>query len=125
MSEKTVKEQQEQPICHLFVGTCGYSYTEWVDAGFYPSGTKSGKMLPLYARHFSIIELNYTWYQMPKAEAIDRQRQLVPPGYLFIAKLTRNLTHEIDPREWPDYADRYRDGVSPFVQAGQLTAVLI
>jgi uncharacterized protein YecE (DUF72 family) len=125
MSEKTVKEQQEHNTCHLFVGTCGYSYTEWVDAGFYPPGTKSGKMLPLYARHFSIIELNYTWYQMPKAEAIDRQRQLVPPGYLFIAKLTRNLTHEIDPQEWPDYADRYRDGVSPLVQAGQLTAVLI
>ncbi len=120
---KTDLPHFHQPTCHLFVGTCGYSYTEWVDAGFYPPGTKSGKMLPLYARHFSITELNYTWYQMPKAEVIERQRQLVPPGYPLAAKLTRNLTHEIDPKEWPDYADRYRDGVSPLVQTGQLSAV--
>ena len=122
---KTDLPHLHQPACHLFVGTCGYSYTEWVEAGFYPPGTKSGKMLPLYARHFSITELNYTWYQMPKPEVIERQRQLVPPGYLFAAKLTRDLTHKIDPQAWSDYADRYRDGVSPLVQAGQLAAVLI
>jgi hypothetical protein len=30
---------------------------------------KAGQMLPLYAREFPITELNYTWYQMPRAEA--------------------------------------------------------
>ena len=56
--------------CRLLVGTSGYSYGEWVDAGFYPPGTKSGKMLPVYARTFPITELNYTWYQMPKQMAV-------------------------------------------------------
>ena len=47
-----MKNKPEKSVCRLFVGTSGYSYTEWTDAGFYPPGTKSGKMLPLYARHF-------------------------------------------------------------------------
>ena len=111
--------------CRLFVGTSGYSYAEWTEAGFYPPGTKSGQMLPLYATHFPITELNYTWYQMPRAEAIERQRGLAPPGFLFAAKLTRTLTHEVDPETWPDHAASYRDGISPLLQSGQLAAVLI
>jgi uncharacterized protein YecE (DUF72 family) len=82
-------------------------------------------MLPLYARDFPITELNYTWYQMPRAEAIERQRALVPPGFLFCAKLTRTLTHEIDAKSWPDEAAKYRLGIAPLVQSRQLRAVLI
>jgi uncharacterized protein YecE (DUF72 family) len=107
------------------VGTSGFSYTEWVEAGFYPAGTPSGKMLQLYARCFSITELNYTWYQMPRAEAIERRRRQVPKKFLFAVKLTRTLTHEIDPKRWPDQAILFREGVAPLIQAGQLTAVLI
>ena len=125
MTTIITKEQQGTNTCRLLVGTSGFSYTEWVEAGFYPPGTKSGKMLPLYARKFSITELNYTWYQMPRAEAVERQRQQVPQGFLFAAKLTRSLTHEIDPQKWTDQAVLYREGVAPLVQAGQLVAVLI
>jgi len=109
----------------LCVGTSGYSYSEWIEAGFYPSGTQASRMLPLYARHFAIAELNYTWYQMPKAEAIERQRRLVAPEFLFAVKLTRTLTHEIDTESWSAQVRAYRDGIAPLVQAGQLAAVLI
>jgi len=125
MTATTTKEQKNPETCQLHVGTSGFSYTEWVEAGFYPSDTKSGKMLAQYARCFSITELNFTWYQMPKAEAIDRQRQQVPQEFLFAAKLTRTLTHEIDLRQWRDQADLYREGIAPLVQTGQLIAVLI
>ena len=125
MTAIITKEQQDPNVCRLFVGTSGFSYTEWVEAGFYPSGTKSGKMLPLYARQFPITELNYTWYQMPRAEAIERQRRQVPQEFLFAAKLTRSLTHEIDTQNWPDQAANYREGMAPLIQTGQLIAVLI
>ena len=92
-------EQRKNP-CRLWIGTSGYSYTEWANAGFYPPGTHSGQMLPLYARIFPITELNFTWYQMPKAAAIERMRQHAPPGFRFAAKLTRTLTHEVDPDQW-------------------------
>ena len=111
--------------CRLRVGTSGYSYAEWVDAGFYPPGVKSGSMLPLYARDFAVTELNYTWYQMPKARAVDRMCRLAPAGFRFTAKLTRTLTHEIDPGGWRQDAARYRDGIAPLTQTGQLSAVLL
>ena len=114
-----------KPNCRLRVGTSGYSYTEWVDAGFYPTGTRSAQMLPFYAQTFPITELNFTWYQMPKAPAIERMRQHAPPGFRFAAKLTRTLTHEVDPNQWRGQVSRYRDGMAPLTQARQLTAVLL
>lgn len=107
------------------VGTSGYSYPEWVDAGFYPSGTRPGGMLVLYAQRFAAAELNYTWYQMPKAPAIDRMRRQVPPGFRFAVKLTRTMTHEVDRDQWRGQVALYRDGVAPLVLAGQLAAVLL
>jgi uncharacterized protein YecE (DUF72 family) len=109
----------------ILVGTSGYSYAEWTDAGFYPAGMQSGNMLPFYAKAFPITELNFTWYQMPRAEAIERMRQKVPAGFRFAAKLTRTLTHEIDPRQWQKQAEHFRNGITPLVQARQLAAILV
>lgn len=114
-----------QKPCDIRVGTSGYSYAEWVDAGFYPAGTKSGKMLPVYAQIFPITELNYTWYQMPKAQSLERMRLQVAADFRFTAKLTRSLTHEVDPDQWRGHVAQYRDGVIPLVQAGQMVAILL
>ena len=111
--------------CRLWVGTSGYSYAEWADAGFYPPGTKSAAMLPVYAQNFPITELNFTWYQMPKAHVLERMHQQAPSGFRFAAKLTRTLTHEIDPGQWRGQAAQYRDGIAPLLQARKLVAVLL
>lgn len=125
MTATTAKEHRNSKTCQLYVGTSGFSYAEWIDAGFYPSGTKSGNMLQQYAQCFSIAELNYTWYQMPSAEAVERQCRQVPQEFLFAAKLTRTLTHEIDQQQWRNQTVLYRNGIVPLVRAGQLAAVLI
>ena len=118
---------KKEPIrgCQLRVGTSGYSYAEWADAGFYPPGTKSGDMLPVYAQNFPITELNFTWYQMPKAHALERMHRQAPPDFRFAAKLTRTLTHEIDPGQWRGQAAQYRDGIAPLLQARKLAAILL
>jgi uncharacterized protein YecE (DUF72 family) len=125
MTAITAKKQSDFKTCQFHVGTSGFSYPEWMDAGFYPSGTKSSNMLQQYARCFSTTELNYTWYQMPKAEAVERLRQQVSQEFFFAAKLTRTLTHEIYFPKWSDQAVLYRDGMAPLTLAGQLIAVLI
>ncbi len=107
------------------IGTSGYSYSEWTAAGFYPPNVKQGHMLPLYARRYSVTELNYTWYQLPKAEAIARMLDQAPESFCFAAKLTRTLTHDISAATWPDQATRYRDGIAPLCQAKRLIAVLV
>ena len=125
MVKDVMPSQEFVGINRVRVGTSGYSYSEWVDAGFYPAGTRPGRMLPLYAKRFSAAELNYTWYQMPKAPAIDRMRRQVPPGFRFAAKLTRTMTHEVDRDQWRGQVACYREGVAPLVLAGQLAAVLL
>jgi len=111
--------------CDIHIGTSGYSYAEWAEAGFYPLETKSGGMLACYAQTFAATELNYTWYQMPKPQAVERMRQQVPPGFQFAAKLIRYLTHEIDADAWRGHVKQYRDGIAPLIQARQLAAVLL
>jgi uncharacterized protein YecE (DUF72 family) len=120
-----LKAISQRAACRILVGTSGYSYAEWAEAGFYPPGTRAGEMLPLYARQFGITELNFTWYQLPKAPAIERLMRLAPAGFRFTAKLTRTLTHEVDPGQWRGQAALYREGIAPLVQAGQLSALLL
>jgi uncharacterized protein YecE (DUF72 family) len=115
----------QSPSCRLRIGTSGYSYPEWSDAGFYPPGTPARDMLSLYARDFSITELNYTWYQMPKAAAMERMVPKVPPEFCFAAKLTRTMTHEIDPHDWRGQATLFREGIAPLVQSDRLLAILV
>jgi uncharacterized protein YecE (DUF72 family) len=118
---------KKEPIrgCQIRVGTSGYSYAEWAEAGFYPPGTRSADMLTVYAQNFPITELNFTWYQMPKAHVLERMHRQAPPGFRFAAKLTRTLTHEIDPGQWRGQAARYRDGIAPLLQARKLAAILL
>jgi uncharacterized protein YecE (DUF72 family) len=111
--------------CRLRVGTSGYTYPEWSDAGFYPPGTPSREMLRLYAGRFPITELNYTWYQMPKAAAMERMIPRVPAGFGFAVKLTRTMTHEIDPHDWRGQVTQFREGIAPVVQAGRMWALLV
>lgn len=109
-------------LCPVRVGTCGYSYTEWVDSGFYPAGTRTGEMLEMYSRCFSIVELNYTWYQMARAEALARMVEKAPVHLQFAAKLTRTMTHERDDN-WREQLHQYRAGIVPLLP--RLVAVLV
>ena len=111
--------------CQVWVGTSGYSYPEWTKAGFYPPGTRAGQMLTRYAQLFSVTELNHTWYQMPRAELLDRQRLAAPSSFLFATKLTRTMTHEVDEVRWPEEVATFRGAIVPLVESRQLVAVLV
>lgn len=108
--------------CSVMIGTSGYSYTEWIDAGFYPPGTKSSEMLPQYARQFQVVELNYTWYQMARADAVNRMVAKAPANFRFTAKLTRTLTHERD-ENWQQQLVLFKQGIAPL--RSQLLAILV
>lgn len=111
--------------CRLFIGTSGYAYGEWIEAGFYPAGTRAGTMLDHYAQTFGAIELNYTWYQMPKARAMEQMSLRVPEKFQFSIKLTRTLTHEVKQDLWIKEALLFRQGIAPLEAAGKLLCILI
>ena len=120
--EIIVSSQKGGRGSRLLIGTCGYSYLEWADSGFYPPNTKSAEMLALYGRRFSVVELNYTWYQMARAEALSRMVAAAPAHMLFTAKLTRTMTHERD-RDWRKQAQLYCRGIKALGE--RLLAVLV
>ena len=76
----------------LLVGTSGFDYRDW-RGPFYPRFLKSGDRLAFYAEHFRTVELNVTFYRMPRAEAFRGWRDAVPDDFRFAVKASRYLTH--------------------------------
>jgi uncharacterized protein YecE (DUF72 family) len=76
----------------LLVGTSGFDYKDW-RGPFYPRFLKSGDRLAFYAEQFGTVELNVTFYRMPKAEAFRGWRDAVPDDFRFAVKASRYLTH--------------------------------
>jgi uncharacterized protein YecE (DUF72 family) len=73
-------------------GTSGWSYDEW-KGSFYPEGLPSRKMLAYYAEHFRTVEVNNTFYRMPKPEVLAGWAEQVPDDFRFVLKASRRITH--------------------------------
>jgi uncharacterized protein YecE (DUF72 family) len=76
----------------FFVGTSGYSYTEWKGT-FCPETLPQKKMLSYYAQRFSTVEINNTFYKMPKVGLLESWAQQVPNGFRFALKAPQRITH--------------------------------
>ncbi len=107
----------------VLVGTCGYSYKDWVGP-FYPPGTPQQDFLRFYAREFPVVELNFSFYRQPEAGMLQRMADATPEGFLFALKAHRTMTHEIG-ESWERDIETFRAAVRPLVDAGKLAAVLL
>ena len=72
----------------FIIGTSGYSFADWVGP-FYPPGTRSGEMLSEYVKHFSTVELNFSYYRMPKAKTLAGIAGRTPGGLASGSRPTR------------------------------------
>lgn len=73
-------------------GTSGFSYPQWRGT-FYPDGLADGEMLAHYAGRLETVEINNTFYRMPKADVVARWGQQVGPAFQFVIKGSRRITH--------------------------------
>jgi uncharacterized protein YecE (DUF72 family) len=76
----------------LLAGASGYSFKEWKGA-FYPADLQPGAMLAWYAARLPTVEINNTFYRMPKAEVLRNWAAATPPGFRFAIKASRRITH--------------------------------
>jgi uncharacterized protein YecE (DUF72 family) len=74
------------------LGTSGFVYSEWRGL-FYPEKLPARLWLDYYTRVFSTVELNTTFYRLPKADAVRRWKEDSPKGFEFVAKGSRYITH--------------------------------
>ncbi|HUL02336.1 MAG TPA: DUF72 domain-containing protein [Gemmatimonadales bacterium] len=75
------------------VGTSGYNYPEWKGT-FYPAKLPTAKMLPFYAERLPTVEINYTFYRMPNAKTVAAWVEATPPGFTFVLKAPKRITHD-------------------------------
>ncbi len=76
----------------ISIGTSGYSYKEW-RGSFYPDELPTTGMLAFYSRKFPTVEINNTFYRMPKPEMLEEWAKQVPPEFIFILKAPQKITH--------------------------------
>ncbi len=78
------------PSAHI--GTSGWSYRHWVGP-FYPPKTPAAKFLEHYTRHFDCVELNASFYRLPRPATVAGWLERTPPDFRFCVKLSRLITH--------------------------------
>jgi uncharacterized protein YecE (DUF72 family) len=76
----------------LLAGASGYSFKEW-KGSFYPEKIKPEDMLAFYAGQLSTVEINNTFYQMPKVAVLETWAGSTPESFRFAIKASRRITH--------------------------------
>jgi len=76
----------------VHTGTSGFSYDEW-HGRFYPVDLPAANRLEHYCSHLLSVEINNTFYQMPKAALLEGWRDTVPDDFRFALKVPRRITH--------------------------------
>lgn len=78
----------------LFIGTSGWSYKHWADI-FYPKNIKPDKYLEYYITKFDCVELNSSFYHLPKKATVTGWKKRTPGTFKFCPKLSRYITHQM------------------------------
>ena len=76
----------------LFAGASGYSFKEWKGV-FYPDDIKAEDMLTFYSARLPTVEINNTFYRMPKTSVIENWAATAPEDFRFSIKASQRITH--------------------------------
>jgi uncharacterized protein YecE (DUF72 family) len=76
----------------LLAGTSGYAFKEWKGA-FYPKDLKDDGMLGFYSSRFPAVEINNTFYRLPKENVLRDWAAQVPETFTFSIKASQRITH--------------------------------
>jgi uncharacterized protein YecE (DUF72 family) len=106
---------------HVVLGTSGYSFADWVGP-FYPPGTRPADFLRHYAEHFDAVEVNATYYAVPRPATLERMAEVTPGHFRFVVKLHKAFTHEGSADGGA--ARAFREAIAPLGAAGKLDGLL-
>lgn len=80
------------PRGRIHIGTSGWHYDHWVGP-FYPEDMTSAGFLEFYAQRFHTVEINNTFYSLPRKPTLEAWRDETPKRFLFACKASRFITH--------------------------------
>jgi len=80
------------PSSFLKVGTSGWVYKHW-EGIFYPHELKNQDKLWYFSKHFKTVEINYSFYHLPRPETYKRWYKITSKDFIFAVKVSRFITH--------------------------------
>ncbi len=83
---------EDRKMMKIYVGTSGYAYKEW-KGKFYPEKISPDAMLRFYSERLHTVEINNTFYRMPKESVLVSWGERVPDGFVFALKAPQVITH--------------------------------
>lgn len=108
----------------LHVGTSGYAYKPW-KGSFYPEKLPDKEMLKFYASQLSTVEINYSFYRMPKESVLQGWAATVPDGFQFAMKANQKITHVSRLRNCESTLKRFLEVASVLLEGNKLGPILV
>jgi uncharacterized protein YecE (DUF72 family) len=90
----------------IFVGTSGWQYRDW-RGRFYPPKLPQREWLAHFSSRFPTVEINNTFYMLPKEESFERWARDSTPGFVITVKGSRYITHTRRLREARDSVELF------------------
>ena len=90
----------------------------------YPPRLAPRRWLEFYARHFDTVEINATFYRLPRTDAVTRWADESPPGFCFGVKMSRYVTHVKRLTDVPEHAAIFYERIAPLVRSPKLGPIL-
>ena len=88
------------------IGCSGWIYRHWREL-FYPAGLPQRLWFAHYSDTFATVELNTSFYHLPKPESFAKWRDQAPPGFRYAVKASRFITHMKKLKECDDALDTF------------------
>ncbi len=105
----------------IYLGTSGFSYKDWV-GNFYPKDLPQREWLSYYSQEFNTLELNSTFYTLPKLSTLKTMISKTGGNFLFCVKANQEMTHKY--QENREVFTAFRKMLEPFISNGKLGCVL-
>jgi uncharacterized protein YecE (DUF72 family) len=106
------------------LGCSGWNYKHWRNGVFYPPRLPPRRWLAHYAQHFDTVEVNATFYRLPRRETVARWVEESPPDFVFTVKMSRYVTHVKRLAAPGESLELFYERVEPLVESPKLGPVL-
>jgi uncharacterized protein YecE (DUF72 family) len=105
------------------IGCSGWNYSDWRGL-VYPQGVAQRRWLEHYATVFDTVEVNATFYRLPKRETVEHWVEQTPADFIFAIKTSRYLTHVKRLRELAGSIDRLLEPLEPLIRSEKMGPLL-
>jgi uncharacterized protein YecE (DUF72 family) len=119
-----VQEPRDSADGRIRIGCSGWNYAHWRNGVFYPPRLAAKEWLRFYARSFDTVEVNTTFYRLPRLSSVARWVAESPEGFTFAVKVSRYITHIKRLLEVPQHLPLLYERIAPLLRSPKLGPLL-